>query len=128
MGARILTEAIEHGHSNLQEKRTLIYGAGDAGITLLREIRNNARLAFNVRGFIDDRSEKRAILISGLPVLGNGERVSELVMRHRIEIILIAIPSATGVQMTRILDSVMPQTWSVRRFLGSVKSSRVAAS
>ena len=61
--------------------------------TFLREIRNNARLAFNVRGFIDDRSEKRAILISGLPVLGNGERVAKLVMRHRIKMVFNAIPS-----------------------------------
>ena len=35
------------------EKTTLIYGAGDAGITLLREIRNNPRLSYRVLGFLE---------------------------------------------------------------------------
>ena len=88
------------------EKRTLIYGAGDAGITLLREIRNNARLAYRVCGFIDDDSGKLSLRIAGVPVLGAGDRLKPLVARHAIEIILIAIPSSTGEEMTRILEVV----------------------
>ena len=104
VAARIVLESIQRGQSHVHEKRTIIYGAGDAGITLLREIRNNPRLAYCVRGFIDDRSEKRGILISSVPVLGKGDDIAAVVKRHRIEIILIAIPSATGTQMTRILE------------------------
>lgn len=86
-------------------KRTLIYGAGDAGNTLLREIRNNSRLAFHVCGFVDDDSSKSGMRIAGVPVLGTGEAIGKVVARHRIEIVLIAIPSATGLEMTRILES-----------------------
>jgi FlaA1/EpsC-like NDP-sugar epimerase len=101
---RFIAESAQSGQGAKPEKRTLIYGAGDAGVTLAREIRNNPRLAYKVCGFIDDRLGKRGILINGAPVLGNGEKVKALVQKHRIEIILIAIPSATGVQMTRILE------------------------
>jgi FlaA1/EpsC-like NDP-sugar epimerase len=43
---RMMLEVTSHAQSGEGlEKRTLIYGAGDAGITLLREIRNNPKLS-----------------------------------------------------------------------------------
>ena len=62
------------GNVNDVEKRTLIYGAGDAGITLLREIRNNPRLLYRVVGFLDDRPDKKGLRLAGVPVLGGGEQ------------------------------------------------------
>ena len=85
-------------------KRTLIYGAGDAGNTLLREIRNNTKLAYQVCGFIDDDPSKVGLHLAGVPVFGGGGTIGALVARHRIAVILIAIPSATGAEMTRILE------------------------
>jgi FlaA1/EpsC-like NDP-sugar epimerase len=101
---RLLAEASQNGHATKPEKRTLIYGAGDAGITLLREIRNNPRLAYSVCGFLDDQPVKKGVLINRVPVLGSGADAKALVQKHKIEIILVAIPTATGLQMTRILE------------------------
>ena len=84
-------------------KRVFIYGAGDAGITLLREIRNNPRLLYHVKGFLDDQIEKKGLRLAGVPVLGGGDEVRSLVTKHNIETILIAIPSASGTEMTRML-------------------------
>ena len=91
------------GNVNDVEKRTLIYGAGDAGITLLREIRNNPRLLYRVVGFLDDRPDKKGLRLAGVPVLGGGEQAESLVIKHHVETILVAIPSASGAEMTRIL-------------------------
>ena len=99
---RILREGRETSRGQ-NEKRTLIYGAGSAGILLLREIRNNSKLPYRVIGFVDDRSDKEGLRISGVPVRGSGDEVKALVERHSIQTILIAIPSATGNEMTRIL-------------------------
>jgi FlaA1/EpsC-like NDP-sugar epimerase len=85
-------------------KRTLIYGAGDAGVSLLREIRQNATLAYQVLGFIDDDASKSGRRIHQAPVLGTGAHLSSIVKEHNVEMILIALPSATGVEMTRILN------------------------
>lgn len=104
VAVRLVAESTQNGRGTKPEKRTLIYGAGDAGITLLREIRNNPRLAYKVCGFLDDRHDKKGVLINSVPVLGGGELITSLAQKHKIEIILIAIPSATGVQMTRILE------------------------
>jgi len=84
-------------------KRTLIYGAGSAGATLLKEIGNNPRLAYQACGFIDDDAAKRGMRIDDVPVLGTGQALESIVRDRRIEMILIGIPSASGSQMTRIL-------------------------
>jgi FlaA1/EpsC-like NDP-sugar epimerase len=104
MTVRMLAEGVLHGGNGALEKNTLIYGAGDAGVALLREIQRNPKLLYRVRGFLDDRPDKKGIHILGVSVLGGGENVGLLTAKHKIDIILIAIPSATGVQMTRILE------------------------
>jgi FlaA1/EpsC-like NDP-sugar epimerase len=85
------------------ERRTLIYGAGSAGIVLVREIRNNPRLPYRPCGFLDDSPDKKGLRLAGVPVLGGGDEIEALVKEHNIETILIAIPSATGAEMTRII-------------------------
>ncbi|HKF49221.1 MAG TPA: nucleoside-diphosphate sugar epimerase/dehydratase [Terracidiphilus sp.] len=99
---RILREGQETPRGQ-NEKRTFIYGAGTAGVTLLREIRNNSRLPYRLVGFIDDRPDKQGLRINGVPVRGNGDDVEALVEMYSVQTILIAIPSASGSEMTRIL-------------------------
>jgi FlaA1/EpsC-like NDP-sugar epimerase len=101
---RMTVEATSNNRSGRgTEKNTLIYGAGDAGITLLREIRNNPRLPYRVLGFLDDGPDKKGLHLAGVPVLGGGGQAESLVKKHNVETILIAIPSATGDEMIRIL-------------------------
>jgi FlaA1/EpsC-like NDP-sugar epimerase len=85
-------------------KPTLIYGAGNAGMTLLREIQVNPGMPYDVRGFVDDRRGKKGMNILGIRVLGCGEEVEALVRKHSIEMILIAIPSAPGAAMDAIVE------------------------
>ena len=102
---RMMLELTSNARSNRGvEKSALIYGAGDAGITLLREIRNNPRLSYRVLGFLDDRSDKKGLRLAGISVLGGGGEAESIVRKHNVEMILIAIPSATGSEMTRILE------------------------
>jgi FlaA1/EpsC-like NDP-sugar epimerase len=86
-----------------ETKRTLIYGAGDAGVSLLREIHRNSALAYDVAGFVDDNPVKTGSLIYRVKVLGTGEALPSLVKAHVIDMVLIAMPSATGREMTAIL-------------------------
>lgn len=104
LAVRLLREWKIENQGTGSEKNTIIYGAGEAGLMLLREIRRNSNLPYRVRGFVDDEPAKMGLRMCGIPVLGGGERIGRLVGRHGIEIVLIAIPSATGAQMTRILE------------------------
>jgi FlaA1/EpsC-like NDP-sugar epimerase len=83
--------------------RAFIYGAGAGGALLLAEARLNGAFGYVVEGFIDDDPNKRGMLINGVPVRGSGIDLPELVEAHHVRTVLIAIPSATGNQMTRIV-------------------------
>jgi FlaA1/EpsC-like NDP-sugar epimerase len=105
MAVRVMLETTSNGRTGRAAgKKALIYGAGDAGISLLKEIRNNPRLSYRVVGFVDDHAGKKGLSVSGIAVLGGGENIRSLVKRHDVKTILIAIPSATGLAMTRILE------------------------
>lgn len=103
VSTRIILESLTEARQPGSHKRTLIYGAGTAGLVLLREIRSNPTLHYRIRGFIDDNPKKRGAVIQGMPVLGTGADLASLVSKHQIEEVLIALPSATGAQMTQIL-------------------------
>jgi FlaA1/EpsC-like NDP-sugar epimerase len=101
---RIWNEAFVREPSGLRRKGVLIYGAGAAGTELLREIRSSRSTAYVVRGFLDDDLRKRSAMIMGVPVLGSGREAISVVDRlnrrkPEVEEIIIAMPSATGLQM-----------------------------
>jgi len=102
LGVRIVSE-FSRIVPRSEEKRALIYGAGDAGTSLLREIRQNPALAYEVAGFIDDDPVKVGATIYRAKVLGTGEALPSLVKVYGIDMVLIALPSATGREMTAIL-------------------------
>jgi len=85
-------------------KNLLIIGAGDCGEKIYREIRNNARLLYNVVGFLDDDSAKVGKKIHGIPVLSNIRDIQEVVNKIKADEALIAIPSANSNQMRNIVE------------------------
>ena len=86
-----------------ERSRTLIYGAGAAGRALLWELRQNPTLMCDVVGIVDDDTSKVGFVLDGKRVLGTGKALEALVEKHAIKRVLIAIPTATGPQMVRIL-------------------------
>jgi FlaA1/EpsC-like NDP-sugar epimerase len=84
--------------------RILIIGAGDAGEKILREIRDNYRLNYDVVGFIDDDSGKQGMTIHGVRVLGTVEHLPGILQKKNVAQILIAVPSAKGEQIRRIVE------------------------
>jgi FlaA1/EpsC-like NDP-sugar epimerase len=87
------------------QKRLLIIGAGDAGEKMLREIRDNAKLNYDVVGFLDDDPNKKGMKIHGVPVLGPVPKIHKLAYDADMDEILIAVPSASAKQMRRIIEA-----------------------
>lgn len=77
-------------------KRVLIIGAGEAGQRIAKELLSNPQWKLWPIGFIDDDLYKQGLRIHTLPVLGTREQFIEIVDSHRIEQVIIAIPSAPG--------------------------------
>jgi FlaA1/EpsC-like NDP-sugar epimerase len=69
-----------------------------------REITDNHRLNYQVVAFLDDDRSKWRRSLHGKKVYGGIEMLPDVIEREKIDEILIAIPSATGPQMRRIIE------------------------
>jgi FlaA1/EpsC-like NDP-sugar epimerase len=103
LAARVVATAISTSSVEGERANTIIYGAGAAGLALLWELRQNQSLMCDVIGIVDDDQSKVGLVLDGKRVMGTGESLGALVQKHAIKRVLIAIPSATGPQMVRIL-------------------------
>jgi FlaA1/EpsC-like NDP-sugar epimerase len=91
----------------LERKRKiniLVVGAGEAGKLVLGEIKSHPTLNFEIIGFIDDDSKKQNKNIEGVRVLGKVADIPQIVKSKHIDEIIIAIPSAGGMQNRRIIN------------------------
>jgi len=103
--------------SSSSAKKLLIIGAGDAGEKVLREIRDNPVVKIEPFGLLDDAREKQGQTIHGVRVLGFIEDIPNLPDEY--DEILIAIPSARGDEMRRIV-TLCKQTGKKFRTLPSI--------
>ncbi len=106
-GAGTLARLLGEAHASTagsKQTRTLIFGAGTAGMMLLRESRQNSSFGHRICAFLDDDPAKRGGVLQGIPVLGGGADLAALVRKHSIQEVLIAVPSARGPEMRRIVE------------------------
>jgi UDP-GlcNAc:undecaprenyl-phosphate GlcNAc-1-phosphate transferase len=70
--------------------RALICGAGDGGVLLARELRNNASYRYVPMGFVDDDRTKQSRSILGLPVLGTTADIEQILDRHGPDVVIVS--------------------------------------
>ncbi|MBW1708575.1 MAG: polysaccharide biosynthesis protein [Deltaproteobacteria bacterium] len=85
-------------------KRVLVVGAGDAGEKVLREILDNPRHKTKVIGFVDDSPKKQGQMIHGVRILGSIKDLSQVAKKEKLDEILIALPSANGQEMRKVVE------------------------
>ena len=83
-------------------KRVLIYGAGDAGELLLRELLNNRELRCAPVGFMDDDANKHGKLIHGFRVFGGNGSFGKIITEQQVEQVLISTPHITEERIAEI--------------------------
>jgi len=81
---------------NKSKKRVLIFGAGDAGTMIVREIQANPPVGLEPVAFLDDDIAKRGLRIHNVPVLGDRHALEEIVKAQHIDAVIIAMPKAPG--------------------------------
>lgn len=82
----------------------LVYGAGEAGVQIVRELNRNPQLGLDVVGFVDDDPNKQYLYINGVPVLGRRDDLLALVQRHRVGQVIVAMPSAPGKVIRQLVE------------------------
>ena len=87
---------------NQEGKATLIVGAGTATDLLLREYSRNDKMNFRLIGLVDDNPKKKNAIMHNYRVLGDRYDIPDLIEKNGIELVVIAIPSASGKDIKEI--------------------------
>ena len=84
--------------------KVLIYGAGDGGELVLREIYNNPDLKYNPVAFIDDNPLKTGKIIHGLKVLDTNGSLSKICRENEIEEILVSFRNVSNEKLENLRE------------------------
>ncbi|HEY7526710.1 MAG TPA: SDR family NAD(P)-dependent oxidoreductase [Candidatus Limnocylindria bacterium] len=81
----------------------LIYGAGDAGAGLAREMLRNRALRLEPVAFVDDDASKHGQRIYGVEVAGGGGDLPAIVLDREVSEVIVAMPRVSGDELRRIV-------------------------
>jgi UDP-GlcNAc:undecaprenyl-phosphate GlcNAc-1-phosphate transferase len=96
-------------------RRVLIYGAGDGGELLLRELLNNRALKYSPVGFLDDDPAKNGKVIHGLKVYGGNGDLNSVCRQHEVDEVLISSSRMSEERLQEILGFCRKQNILVKR-------------
>ena len=106
LGIRFAYRAYRNRYLLRQKHHTaVIIGAGSAGALLYRDILTNDQIDANVIGYIDDNPGLKGKRINGVPVLGSVSEIEEIARNHHIDVVYVAIPSASKKRIAEIVDT-----------------------
>ena len=112
-------------------KRILIAGAGAAGMKGVRELRARPDLGFHPVAFVDDDPQKQQHSIVGVPVRGRLDDIGRVVRDHRIDEVVVAMPSAPGKVIRHVREACVAAGIPVKTIPGLIEilsgSASVAA-
>ena len=97
-----------------QAKPILIYGAGDAGAILAKELKGHYAGDSVLVGFIDDDPQKQNVKLLGYPVLGDQSKLEEVVGQYGVEEIILAMPSEERNMIRKIVERCQETSAAVK--------------
>ncbi len=99
---RMWKENLLYGDFHLQGEPVLVLGAGEAGVSLSKELARNAD--WHLIGFLDDDPQKQGRTVSGIKVLGKLDSLPYWTGRFDVTQVIIAMPSAAHQERKRAID------------------------
>lgn len=100
--ARITARAASS--SGRGNRRVLLVGAGDAGHAIAFQIQES-RSDYHIVGFVDDANNKQGRRYRGLPVLGKINDIVRITEKHKVQEIIVAIPSLPPEELRHVLQA-----------------------
>ena len=92
--------------ANARTKSVLIFGAGDAGEAIVREILNGGKHGYHPVGFVDDDPAKLGQRIHGIPVLGTRADLPRIIAETNPSEVLVAIARATPQILRQVVKAL----------------------
>jgi len=104
--SRIRQEGLDEGGAPAvagPPRPVLIYGAGEAGAQLAREMRRNRALRLEPVGFLDDAHALRGQRIYGIEVVGVIEDLPRVVGEREVAEVIVAMPRIGGDRLRHVV-------------------------
>jgi FlaA1/EpsC-like NDP-sugar epimerase len=105
-GVRLIRRVVQTVPRSVAGHRVLIWGAGDAGEMIVREMHRDG--SYDPVGFIDDNPAKVGRAIHGVTVLGTANELARIIDAAQPQEVLVAIPSARAAAVRDILQRLEP--------------------
>lgn len=101
---RVFYDYCKFKNTQIDLKRVLIVGAGEAGTLLIRSLKRNPIPEYYVAGIVDDNPNKQNLSLMGVKVCGFTKDIPEIVKELQIDMIILAIPSLGKKDMKTIYN------------------------
>lgn len=102
---RIYNENISHKQDPI---KTIIYGAGDAGIITKKALEQDTSCYYDIVAFADDSNSKVGKTINGIPVYKPSKILNkDYISKNNIQTIILALPSVSKEQRTKIINEII---------------------
>ena len=95
---------VEKRVDSAKSVNVMVIGAGEAGSSLIREMKSSTYIQKNALCVIDDDKTKIGSYIHGVKVVGNRDDILENVVKYHIDEIIIAMPSASKAAVREIFE------------------------
>jgi UDP-GlcNAc:undecaprenyl-phosphate GlcNAc-1-phosphate transferase len=90
------------GRHRSSGRRALIYGAGDGGALLLRELRNNESHDYEAICFVDDDPSKARRKVLGLPIVGGIDRLEKVIAEQQPEVVIVSTAKIEAARLAQL--------------------------
>ncbi|TVQ03417.1 MAG: polysaccharide biosynthesis protein [Balneolaceae bacterium] len=88
------------------EKRAIIFGAGNAGDQIMRDIKRHKNWNLSIIAVFDDSDELQGLSMHGIPVKGDRRKLYQFLQYRDIDELIIAIPSLPKKELKEIIGKV----------------------
>jgi UDP-GlcNAc:undecaprenyl-phosphate GlcNAc-1-phosphate transferase len=96
---RLIGEALQRSRG--AATRVVVYGAGDGGSLIVRELTKSQDARYKILGFVDDDPRKQRMRVQGYPVLGGFASLSSLVLSGVVDAVVV---SARLIEVERLRE------------------------
>lgn len=103
---RFIREYSHRRGNSKKQTRILIYGAGDAGEMIVRDLKRNTWHQYVPVAFVDDDTSKHGKLIHNVPVMGGLADAARIVKDRNVDEIVVAMPSLNGTEIRAIINNL----------------------
>lgn len=100
---RLSLEIFQNQH---QEKRAVVFGAGNAGDQIMRDIKRHTHWNLNIIAVFDDAENLHGLSMHGVPIKGDRNKMIQFLRYTDIDELIIAIPSLPKQELKSVIQRI----------------------